>query len=168
MPGLSIVNHFQTIDPPWIQLLVLKQGMVVDLEKSLGQIPDFMVRVIDSNKCRSSRELFSEFARALKFPGYFGNNWAALDECITDLDWAPAKGYVLIVKDADQLLVEGNQNDYSSFVHIMKRAGEEWSVEQVGEWPRKPTPFHVLLIVSDIRKRSRADWAIPETSLDAE
>jgi len=165
--NLLSVGHFQTVDPPWVQLLVLEQGQLVELEKELCQIPDFIVRIIDSSKCTNSRELFSEFARVLKFPAYFGTNWAALDECITDLEWMPGKGYVLLIKNADQFLINGSQDDYASFVRIMKKAGEEWSIQQVGEWPRDPTPFHVLLIVSDDKRQSRAEWAIPEASLEA-
>lgn len=166
MAGLSIEDHIQTADPPWVQLLVVEQGRVLDLEKALGQTPGFVVRVIDGNKCKNPLELFSEFARVLNFPNYFGKNWAALDECITELDWEPAKGYVLLISDADQLLAEGSQQDYANFVGIMKKAGEEWSIPQVGEWPRSETPFHVFFIVSDTKRQSRADWAISEIKLD--
>ena len=35
----------------------------------------------------SQRQLFEVYADKLKFPGYFGYNWNAFDECINDLSW---------------------------------------------------------------------------------
>jgi RNAse (barnase) inhibitor barstar len=168
MTATSIVHHVQTVDPPWFQLLVLQQGQEVDLENRLSEISGFSVRTIDGKRCKNHCELFSEFSRALKFPAYFGNNWAALDECITDLEWAPAKGYVLLIKDAEELLIEDSQEECSKFIRIMKKAGEEWSIPQVGEWPRGATPFHILSILQDHKRQVLGDWGIPLLSLDVE
>jgi len=35
-------------------------------------------------------QLFEAFAAQLDFPDYFGRNWDALYDCLTDLDWLPA------------------------------------------------------------------------------
>ena len=168
MKLLSLMDHFQTSDPPWVQLLVLKQGQKNDLEKRLNELSNLFIGVIDCNRCKDHRGLFSEFANVLKFPAYFGNNWAALDECITDLEWLPASGYVLLLKDADQLLVDDSREEYAKFVRAMKKAGEEWSIQQIGEWPRESTPFHVLLTIHDHKKEAREDWMVPSISLDTQ
>ena len=45
---------------------------------------------------------FNETARILQFPEYFGSNWDAFEECLTDLAWLEAQGYVLLIKNSGQ------------------------------------------------------------------
>ena len=46
-------------------------------------------------------------AKALYFPAWFGGNWDALEDCLTDLSWMTAGGYVLLIEgSADLPLVE--------------------------------------------------------------
>ena len=35
----------------------------------------------------TSHNVFAFYSKALSFPDYFGWNWDAFDECITDLSW---------------------------------------------------------------------------------
>jgi hypothetical protein len=41
--------------------------------------------VIDSAECKEPAGLFATLARELAFPDYFGQNWDALDESLSDL-----------------------------------------------------------------------------------
>jgi hypothetical protein len=45
--------------------------------------------------------LLERMARALAFPHWFGRNWDALEDCLTDLSWRPADGYVLLFEDSE-------------------------------------------------------------------
>lgn len=42
-----------------------------------------------------TENLFQALYQLLWLPGYFGFNWDALDECLTDLSWMPYKRVVL-------------------------------------------------------------------------
>ncbi|WP_144803588.1 DUF4184 family protein [Curtobacterium sp. BH-2-1-1] len=42
---------------------------------------------VDGSACTTKDGILAEFSRALAFPGYFGHNWDAFDECVHDLDW---------------------------------------------------------------------------------
>jgi RNAse (barnase) inhibitor barstar len=63
-------------------------------------------RRIRGSRCRTTKGLFDEMAAALQFPAYFGGNWNALDDMLSDLGWLPAEAYLLVVEDADEMLVE--------------------------------------------------------------
>ena len=47
--------------------------------------------------------LMDRIARAMHFPRWFGGNWDALEDCLTDLSWSKAPGHVLLIEDAKAL-----------------------------------------------------------------
>ena len=157
LPSLAV--HLQSTRAPWTSLLVLKTGQRVE---SLVDVPEgFISKVLRGGKCRTSAGLFAEFARALDFPEYFGHNWDALEECLADLEWLPAKGYVLILSDAEQVLPD-DEEDYATFLEVMSDAGEAWGSGQAGMGTQRAKPFHVLLAVSQQGISKRTHWALQE------
>jgi hypothetical protein len=48
---------------------------------------------------RSKQKLLGILAERLRFPGYFGWNWDALEECLRDLSWLPEGQRVAIVHE---------------------------------------------------------------------
>jgi hypothetical protein len=42
----------------------------------------------------------SAAASAFAFPDYFGENWDAFEDCLTDLDWCESAGAVLLIDGA--------------------------------------------------------------------
>ncbi len=47
--------------------------------------------------------LLERIARSLVFPHWFGANWDALEDCLTDLSWSKASGHVLLFEGAGEL-----------------------------------------------------------------
>ncbi|HPR05272.1 MAG TPA: barstar family protein [Denitromonas sp.] len=45
-------------------------------------------------------QILDALAQRFDMPRWFGHNWDALYDCLTDLSWLPAKGYVLILTNA--------------------------------------------------------------------
>src|SRR6185436_17428832 len=87
---------------------------------------DIAVRFLRGKKMRTSASLFDEVAAALQFPHYFGENWSAFDECITDLSWLPASGYMLLVTNSEEVLRDEDDNSWRTLISILQEAGEEW------------------------------------------
>ena len=52
---------------------------------------------------RTTHQLMSAIASALRFPDYFGYNLDALYDCLTDLSWLPDGDYVLVWQDPGAL-----------------------------------------------------------------
>ena len=68
--------------------------------------------------------LLDALAVALHFPGYFGRNWNALDECIRDLSWLSPGDVILSHKD---LPLRNDRASLSTYLSILHDAVENWN-----------------------------------------
>jgi RNAse (barnase) inhibitor barstar len=103
---------------------------------------------LDGAAMRTEHDLFAETARAVRFPDYFGANWDALSDCLTDLSWVPAPAYLLVVAHADQVLADEPPDRLAVWRRVLSEAARVWGEPvQDGEWwDRPPVPFTVLLV----------------------
>jgi hypothetical protein len=94
-------------------------------ELQFRQSPRTIVRMVRGKNMMSPAALFDEFAAALQFPCYFGNNWNAFDECIADLEWLPGQHYIIAIVDASQVLRD-EPVELEVFFRIMRSVAREW------------------------------------------
>jgi hypothetical protein len=81
---------------------------------------------LDGRRIADKATLLSECALVMGFPAYFGRNWDALDECLRDLSWTPAKrGYLLLFDDASRL-AGAYPDDWAVALDVLRRAVEHW------------------------------------------
>ncbi len=70
-------------------------------------------------RLRRKRDLLRALASELKFPGYFGENWDALEECLADLSWlGEPPGVVLVHK----YLPLADQQQRKVYLDILRQA----------------------------------------------
>lgn len=74
----------------------------------------------------------TELARAFDMPRWFGHNWDALEDCLTDLEWLPEQPIVLCLIGALE-----DAADRDTLLDILQSACQYWQDAQ-----RK---FHVLM-----------------------
>jgi hypothetical protein len=80
-------------------------------------------------------ELMNALAIGFSFPDYFGRNWDAVDECLRDLSWLPAEGYVLVVLGAERL--------WRRDPRMPARLVRSW-LFCAEHWARRERPFHLV------------------------
>lgn len=117
------------------------------------------IRVVRGRKMRTLTALFDEFAAALQFPLYFGDNLDAFDECIADLEnIPPGLGYVLAVTDPDLVLADAAPAALAWLVASLTGATEAYGlpIERGEWWDRPAVPFHVVLAGSNEAMSSSA------------
>ncbi len=72
---------------------------------------DLEVRLLDGGAMGTKAELMAEFARGLDLPGWFGSNWDALDDCLTDLSWLPGPDVVILIDRTERVLADDPSGD---------------------------------------------------------
>ena len=80
---------------------------------------------IEGKNIQRKEQLLHHVATALHFPGDFGHNWDALEECLTDLEWVDADGYILYYDHIDGLL-ETHPDQFETLVEILRDAVASW------------------------------------------
>ena len=94
--------NFDSLEQPrmYVSIATPKEFAAYAYRLNYEKKYEFAVRWVRGHKMRRLADLYDEFAAALQFPDYFGENWDALEECLTDLDWISAAGYVLFGSNA--------------------------------------------------------------------
>ncbi len=64
-------------------------------------------------------------AKALAFPDWFGGNWDAFEDCLGDLSWHPAPGYVLLLEHGKHFGA-GHKQEFVTAVEVLEGAAEYW------------------------------------------
>jgi hypothetical protein len=80
---------------------------------------------LDVVRVDASGDPIPALAAALGFPDWFGGNWDALEDSLSDLSWRRAKGHVLLLEgvasgDAAGILID-----------VLRAAAEHWSGQDV-------------------------------------
>jgi RNAse (barnase) inhibitor barstar len=96
----------------------------------------FQFFYINGNQVSNKETFLNEFALSLQFPDYFGNNWDALEDCLTDLEWVSAQGYVIFYEDAGNFTQQHPQ-DWKIALDVLSSAVEFWQKQDI--------PMYVLI-----------------------
>ncbi len=91
---------------------------------------------LDGRHARDKATFLAAAAAAMAFPAYFGHNWDAFEECVNDLSWAPASGYVLLYDHLWWLACD-SAPAWQSACAILQEASRNWSKEGI--------PFYTLV-----------------------
>lgn len=141
---------------PWLHPFVATISDAWDLLQSLPKVGKTRVvgRLVRGKKMRTTQGVYGEFAAALQFPYYFGENAAAFDDCVTDLEWLPADAYTILISDSVHLLEAEPSEHLTLWLRTLERAGQYWAKPIEGEFARGARAFHVLLQCTSDEERS--------------
>ena len=82
----------------------------------------------------TDREAFlAAVGKPSAFPDWYGHNWDALADCLTDLSWMAADGYVIALDHADAF-ARANPTDFATALSIFQDAADTWREDGIPFW----------------------------------
>src|SRR5437588_13069294 len=128
---------------PWLHLLVATPADLSDAVRRLELTAPgpAAARVVRGGKATTAAAFFDECAAAWQFPLYFGENWDATLDCLSDLSWLRAGAYVFCVADAGRLLEGAPAEEAQRFLALVNDSASRWNRP---EQSRPARPFHVV------------------------
>jgi len=80
--------------------------------------------VLDGRALDDKQSLLAGIARALEFPEYFGENWDALEECLSDMGWRDGE-ISLLIEHADAI----PDALFATLREVFSQMAEQWAEE---------------------------------------
>ncbi|RTL54943.1 MAG: hypothetical protein EKK46_07445 [Rhodocyclaceae bacterium] len=93
----------------------------------------YAVFPINLRRAATREDLLDAIARDMAFPEWFGHNYDALYDCLCDLGWRPAQGYLMLLDHCDSALA-GAGSDFAATLAIIREATEEWRGQGLCLW----------------------------------
>lgn len=128
-----------TVTEPWLH--VLPDTADVPAQLALPATGTSVVAALDADRMANTKLAFAQFDRGLRFPEYFGWNWDALADCLRDLAWLPADGYLIVIRNAERLLAD-EPAEREVLFRVLRVSARDWA-RPVG---REGVPFNVVLM----------------------
>lgn len=88
---------------------------------------------IDAAAVRTKSAFLGLVARTLAFPSWFGRNWDAFEDCLTDLSWIEQPGLVIVI-EGFETYAQADPGGFAILLDIFKTSAEYWRGEGRPFW----------------------------------
>jgi RNAse (barnase) inhibitor barstar len=105
--------------------------------------------LIRGESLRTREGVFTEFATAFGFPTYFGHNWDALGECLSDLSWLETERGIGIVIQSGEHAFGEDPSVLRHLVDVLHDAARSWAAPSEHGVSSTPVPLLVLIQFSE-------------------
>jgi RNAse (barnase) inhibitor barstar len=123
---------------------------IKELEKLAKQYT-YTFFLLDGADIQGKEQFLNHAAAVLSFPDYFGNNWDAFEDCLTDMSWHETDGFVIL---------------YDHFEAFARHAPDQFKIalgilrDSTKFWREQRKPLFVLL-----RGLGEQGWELPSIAL---
>ena len=86
--------------------------------------------VLDGKRMKSIKDFLLEISSKMSFPGYFGNNYNALLDCLQDLAWIEGEDVAVVILNADDFLSDETREDIIDTLELFSDAANYWEEDE--------------------------------------
>jgi RNAse (barnase) inhibitor barstar len=88
---------------------------------------------VDLEGVRNKVEFLATMAQVLDFPDWFGHTWDALKDCLTDLTWRKARGYIIVLERCNGF-AQAAREDFETALELFRLVADDWRESHVPFW----------------------------------
>lgn len=110
-------------------------------------------RSVRGAKCATKGGLLDEWSAAWQFPPHFGDNWDALNDCLTDLNPLASLGYLTLVTQASLVLSKENSEAMKVMVQLIENVAIYWKKGT----PSKPPRLFRVVLQTEVKDEGKMD-----------
>jgi RNAse (barnase) inhibitor barstar len=111
------------------QLPAARRQDITSAAEQLG----FVVFHVDLGRARDKEDLLEFIGSAMAFPEWFGHNFDAFLDCLADLGWRPAMGYLVLLEHCDAIRSRA-ESDFLACLQTFSSAAAEWRERGIAFW----------------------------------
>lgn len=127
-------KHFQDQYPPGIYPIHADLD-ISNLPEAAAQA-NFAFFKLNGDEIYDKPTFIASFTKAANFPDYAQANWDSFEECVRDLEWCSAEGYVVLYENCEPFQ-RTSPEEWKTALDILSTAVEFWKAT--------PTPMFLFL-----------------------
>ncbi|SRR5579883_245167 len=119
----NLIALFEGEDRPGLYRLTTPVSMAT--LTSLAETHQTQLVYIDGRTIASKADFLQSIAQAMAFPDYFGHNWDALQDLLTDQDWLTGDR-AIILYDQPENFAQHAPSDWQIALDILRSTVDYW------------------------------------------
>lgn len=104
-----------------------------------------VVRGLSGRTCKTSTRYFKQIGATLRFPWWYGHNWAALDECLVNRDFDPSEATSLVISELEHVLEAETRQERDVLFHQFEWLCRGRAVSRMADVEGPYIPLWVVL-----------------------
>ena len=88
---------------------------------------------VDIGHAHDKEDFLDHVSAALNFPKTFGGNWDAFVDCLRDLSWVEAKGFVVILEKSKHFCA-AHKHEFDEAIESLSEAAAFWRAQGTPFW----------------------------------